>query len=75
MKPENPYKDQTKIFSSKSHGVGLYEGWQEGFDAAVKWLNEICNEHDLSRPGVPDLYNLKYSIRFLCLECRKEIGL
>ena len=50
------------------------DGWNEGFDTAIKYLNEPCTEH-------PQIVDFSFTIegyyphRYLCPECRKEIGL
>lgn len=76
MKPENPYKGDIDIFNNIR--LATRQGWQEGFDAAIKWLNEPCTEHPLK--GVSDLekyndYKHYYpDHRYLCPECLKEIS-
>ncbi len=57
MIPENPYKNAPMPFP--------YWVWQEGFDAAVKWLWRRCIEHE--HP------NIEGCLRVRCPECIAEL--
>lgn len=41
MKLENPYRyTEADLETITNERIALCHGWQEGFDAAVKWYNE-----------------------------------
>ena len=49
-KPENPYKNNIAT-------PDQFYAWQEGFDAAVKYLFEPCNEHPTFVDDAPKTLN------------------
>ena len=76
MIPENPYK-----IRNPSTG----ETWQEGFDAAIKWLDGSCTEHyddfldsiNFSQERL-EAYEAEYHarptlLRCNCPQCWKEL--
>jgi hypothetical protein len=84
MKPENPYmKINTTCDGFKTERLA----WQEGFDAAIKWLNEPCKEHPMTMRELGLCCCDRCFVAFqkkpchfrehrhLCPKCREEIGL
>ena len=67
MKPENPYDNSI----DRSVGVERHEIWQEGFDAAIKWLHETCPH------GVGDFHDndepVTMCFRYACSSCMEEL--
>jgi len=66
MKPENPYDNSI----DRSVGAERHEIWQEGFDAAIKWMFETCTEHPNKEYWVPHYAEHRYQ----CIECMKEVN-
>jgi len=78
MKPENPYPRygaKGQEFDVSTHVNRIKnQAWEEGFDAAVKWLNEPCKEHPCEEDK---LFSVPFypCHRYSCSQCRKKIGL
>ncbi len=64
MKPVNPYPETIGFNKQR-------ECWQEGFDAAIKWLFEKCKDHPLGNSTyIVAMYPIH---RYLCSQCMAEL--
>lgn len=96
MKPENPYRSNVVPIDScivVDEGISAYQCckasalvWEEGFDAAIKWGNEPCTEHE-QRGEIRDealryqepprgrgkYRRMYYKRKADCSECMKEL--
>lgn len=71
-KPENPFYKNINSLDKNSMRMGLGIAWQEGFDAAIKYLSEPCTEHKIIEwRGCAIEYYEPH--RYLCPECMSEL--